>query len=46
MDVLLSHQTEILVFLLAASELLALVPSIKANSVFQLAVNVLKSLKK
>jgi len=46
MDVLVNHQSEILLFLLAASELLALIPSVKANSLFQLAVNLLKSLKK
>jgi hypothetical protein len=31
--------------LLALSEALALIPSIKANSIFQLAVNVLKKAK-
>lgn len=36
--------TIILGALLAASEALALVPSIKANSIFQLIVNIIKSL--
>lgn len=42
MDFILAHKVEILGFLLALSELLALIPSIKANSVFQLLVNLIK----
>lgn len=38
------HQVAILGFLFALSEVLALIPSIKANSVFQLFVNLLKSI--
>ena len=36
--------TVIVVALLALSEALALIPSVKANSVFQLVVNLLKKL--
>lgn len=42
MDIVLAHKTEILVFLLALSELLAVIPAIKANSIFQLAVGLIK----
>ena len=45
MEVILANKEIILVFLLALSEVLALIPSIKANSVFQLAVGGLKKLK-
>lgn len=37
--------TLVLAFLLALSEALALIPFVRANSVFQLVVNVLKTLK-
>lgn len=36
MQFVIAHKTEILVFLLAASELLALNPKVKSNSIFQL----------
>ena len=42
MDIVFQHQTEILAFLFALSELLALVPGIKSNSVFQLIYNGIK----
>lgn len=42
MDIILAHKSEFLLFLFAASELLALIPSVKANSVFQLIANALK----
>lgn len=44
MEVVLSHKLEIIAFLFAASELLALIPSIKSNSVFTLAYNLLKKM--
>jgi hypothetical protein len=42
MEVVISNKVVILGFLFALSEVLALIPSIKSNSVFQLVVNVLK----
>ena len=36
MDLIVNHKTEILAGLFFLSEILALIPSIKANSVFQL----------
>ena len=42
MGLVLSHKVEILGFLWALSEVLALVPSVKSNSVFQLVVQLLK----
>jgi hypothetical protein len=42
MEVILAHKLEIVAFLLALSELLALSPKIKANSIFQLIVSVIK----
>lgn len=42
MEVILAHKTEILAVLLAVSELLASVESIKSNSIFQLVVSLLK----
>lgn len=45
MEVIIANKEVILIFLLALSELLALIPSIKANSVFQLVVSGLKKLK-
>jgi len=44
MEVILAHKSEILVFLLALSELLAVIPSVKANSIFQLAVGLIKKI--
>ncbi len=44
MEFLFLHKVEILAFLLASSELLALVPNVKANSNFQLVVNFIKKL--
>lgn len=44
MDIIVSHQVEILALLLALSEVLALIPSIKANSIFQLAVALIKKI--
>ena len=42
MEVILAHKTEILAVLLAVSELLAAIPEIKANSIFQLAWGMIK----
>jgi hypothetical protein len=42
MEIVLAHKLEIIGFLLALSELLALSPKIKANSVFQLIVSLVK----
>lgn len=42
MELVLAHKAEVLGFLWALSELLSLVPSVKANGVFQLAVGLLK----
>ena len=44
MDVIIAHKTEILALLLAISELLAAIPAVKANSVFQLAVGLIKKI--
>lgn len=44
MEVILAHKIEVLAFLLALSELLALSPKIQANSVFQLIVNAIKKI--
>lgn len=44
MEVIIANKTEILVFLLAFSELLAVIPAIKANSIFQLAVGLIKKI--
>jgi hypothetical protein len=44
MEVILAHKLEITVFLLALSELLALSPKIKANSIFQLVVGIIKKI--
>jgi hypothetical protein len=46
MEFIIQNQVVILAALLAVSEVLALVPAIKSNSVFQLAFNIVKSLKK
>ena len=45
MEVIIANKEVILVFLLALSEVLGLIPSVKANSVFQLVVNTLKKIK-
>ncbi len=45
MEVIIQNKEAILVLLLALSEVLALVPSVKSNSVFQLVWNGLKKLK-
>jgi hypothetical protein len=42
MEVVVANKVVILGFLFALSEVLALIPSIKSNSVFTLVVNVLK----
>jgi hypothetical protein len=42
MEVVVANKVVILGFLFALSEILALIPSIKSNSVFTLVVNVLK----
>lgn len=42
MEVVIANKVVILGFLFALSEVLALIPSIKSNSVFTLVVNVLK----
>lgn len=44
MDVILSHKVEILAVLLAVSELLGSIESVKSNSIFQLVVSVLKKI--
>jgi hypothetical protein len=44
MEVIFENQVIILAFLLSLSEVLALIPSIKANSIFQLAVMLLKKI--
>lgn len=46
MSFLQAHYLEIAIALLAISELLAYIPAIKANSVFQLIVNFLSALVK
>jgi hypothetical protein len=42
LEVIVANKVIILGFLLALSEVLALIPSIKANSVFQIVVNGIK----
>lgn len=42
LEVIVSNKVIILGFLLALSEVLALIPSIKANSIFQIIVNGIK----
>lgn len=44
MDLIIAHKIEILAVLLAVSELLAAIPAIKANSIFQLASGFLKKI--
>ena len=45
MQVIIENKEAIIIFLLALSEVLALIPSVKSNSVFQLVVNGLKKVK-
>ena len=45
MEVIIANKTVILGLLLALSEVLALVPQVKSNSVFELVVNILKKAK-
>lgn len=42
MEIIIAHKVEILAFLFALSELLAISPKIKSNSVFQLAFSMIK----
>ncbi|MEY3786531.1 MAG: hypothetical protein RLZ75_736 [Pseudomonadota bacterium] len=42
MELILTHKAEILGLALAISELLALIPSVKSNSIFTLVVNLFK----
>lgn len=42
MELILSHKAEFMGLLLAISEILALIPSVKSNSIFQLVLNLLK----
>jgi hypothetical protein len=44
MDVIIANHVVILAALLAVSEALALIPAVKANSIFQLAVSVIKKI--
>jgi energy-converting hydrogenase Eha subunit E len=44
MEIILANQGVILLFLLSLSEVLALIPSIKANSIFQLIVILIKKI--
>ena len=44
MEIILANQGVILLFLLSLSEVLALIPSIKANSIFQLLVILIKKI--
>lgn len=46
MEWMMEHQVILLAFALALSEVLALIPAIKANSIFQLVVELMKKLKK
>lgn len=43
---LIANQVVLIGFLLVLSEVLALIPGVKSNSVFQLIVNAIKKLKK
>jgi len=44
MELVLANKVVILAFLVSLSEVLALIPSVKANSIFQLAVNIIKKI--
>lgn len=45
MEVILANKEVILVLLISISEVLALIPSVKSNSIFELVVAGLKKLK-
>ncbi|MCS6281471.1 MAG: hypothetical protein HUM72_12635 [Dolichospermum sp.] len=45
MEVIIANKAVVLGLLWSLSEVLALIPQVKANSVFQLVVNVLKKVK-
>lgn len=45
MEWLFEHQVVLLAFALALSEVLALIPAIKANSIFEVVVELLKKVK-
>jgi hypothetical protein len=42
MELIIAHKVEILALLLSLSEVLALIPSLKSNSIFQLIVGFVK----
>jgi hypothetical protein len=44
MEIILANKVVILTFALACSEVLALIPAVKANSIFQLVVGVVKKI--
>lgn len=44
MEIIIAHKAEILGILFLVSEILASIPAIKANSIFQLAVGIVKKL--
>jgi hypothetical protein len=45
MEVIVANKMVIVGLLLALSEVLAIIPSVKSNSVFQLVVNIIKKAK-
>ena len=45
MEMIIAHKAEILGFLFALSEVLSLIPSVKANGVFQMVFTALKKVK-
>lgn len=45
MEVIIANKEIVLLFLLSLSEVLGLIPSIKANSIFGLVVGALKKIK-
>lgn len=42
MDLVLAHKAEVFGLLLALSEVLALIPAVKANSIFEIVVGLIK----
>lgn len=44
MEVIVANKVVVLGFLLALSEVLALIPAVKSNSVFQLVINLFKKI--
>lgn len=44
MEIIFENKLIILAFLLSLSEVLAIIPSIEANSIFQLCVSIIKKL--